>query len=139
MAAVGTERELLTITESERGWVLVGEIDASNTTTLGAALQILPEAAQASGGDDRTIEVDVSGVTFIDSSGLRTLVELAQRAQQAGRKVALTDTPSNVARLIEIAELGHLLDVRSGSPSVISPEARRAAGAVALDPVAWSP
>jgi len=117
MAAVGTERELLTITESERGWVLVGEIDASNTTTLGAALQILPEAAQASGGDDRTIEVDVSGVTFIDSSGLRTLVELAQRAQQAGRKVALTDTPSNVARLIEIAELGHLLDVRSGSPS----------------------
>lgn len=116
MAAVGTERELLAITESERGWVLVGEIDASNTTTLGAALQDLPEAAQTAGADS-TIEVDVSGVTFIDSSGLRTLVELAQRAQQAGRKVALTDTPPNVARLIEIAALGHLLDVRSGSPS----------------------
>ena len=107
---MSVEREILTIVSSERGWILVGEIDASNTATLSASLQILPETT------DGTVEIDMNGVTFIDSSGLRTLVEFAQRVRLAGGSVTLTDTPPNVARLIEIAELHHLLELRSSPP-----------------------
>lgn len=107
---MGAEHEILTIVSSERGWTLVGEIDASNTATLSAALQSVPETA------DGIVELAMDGVTFIDSSGLRTLVEFAQRVRLAGGSVTLTDTPPNVARLIEIAELHHLLDLRSSSP-----------------------
>jgi anti-sigma B factor antagonist len=107
---VAGEREILTITTSDRGWALVGEIDASNTATLDAALDVLPEA------DNGVIELDMSGVTFIDSSGLRSLVEFAHRTQTAGHRIALVATPRNVARLIDLAELTDFLGVRSSFP-----------------------
>ena len=107
---MSVEREILTIAASDRGLILVGEIDASNTATLSSAPQSLP------GTTDGIVEIDMNGVTFLDSSGLRTLVEFAQRVLLAGGSVTLVDTPSNVARLIEIAELHHLLELRSSSP-----------------------
>jgi len=107
---VAGERESLTITASDRGWVLVGEIDASNTVTLDAALREVPNA------DTGVIELDMSGVTFMDSSGLRILVELAQRARTAGQCIALVETTPNVDRLIDLAELRDFLGVRSSFP-----------------------
>jgi anti-sigma B factor antagonist len=109
MGDVDDAREILTITPTESGWVLAGEIDASNTDALTAAFT----GQEACGG--RAVEVDLGGVTFIDSSGLRCLVELAQRTNLASGTVALVDTPHNVGRLVELAGLEGLFDVRTAS------------------------
>ena len=50
-----------------------GEIDISNSVDLGT------ELSHAVPNDARGLVLDLSGVTFIDSSGIRTLFDLAAR------------------------------------------------------------
>lgn len=92
------ERERLEITTSDNGWTVAGEIDASTAPTLDDALRILPVG-------NGTVVVDVSDVTFIDSSGLRVLISVATRAEEAGRSVILEQPSPTVTRLLEITGL----------------------------------
>jgi anti-sigma B factor antagonist len=86
---------------------LAGEIDASTTPSLTAAFLDGP-------GDQRdVVVVDVGEVTFMDSSGLRAFILLAQRAAESGRTVALSRTPPQLERLIHLAGADGILDVRS--------------------------
>jgi len=87
--------------------VLAGEIDASTTPSLNAAFLDRPAPA------DGRFEVDVSEVTFMDSSGLRAFIVLTQQVAASGGTVALCRTPPQVARLIDLAGLDEVLDVRS--------------------------
>jgi anti-sigma B factor antagonist len=82
---------------SSDGIELRGELDAHNAELLREALSPVPET-----GDFR---VDVSGVTFIDSSGLRILLELHQSLARDGRRLVLLTPSRPVARLVQIAGL----------------------------------
>ena len=55
-------------------------------------------------GDD-DITLDLSAVEFMDSSGLRVILELHQRAQDGSRRLLLRTPSPAVARLFEIAGL----------------------------------
>ena len=72
----------LHITTSPSGLRLRGEIDAHSATTLASHLDPLP----VSTGD---VVIDLSEVGFIDSSGLRVLVEAHQRAENEARRLVL--------------------------------------------------
>lgn len=50
--------------------------------------------------------LDVSAVTFCDSSGLSALVQLRRLALDAGGSVVLTSVPGHLMRLLEISGLG---------------------------------
>jgi anti-sigma B factor antagonist len=81
---------------------LAGEIDAHTAPDLAARYAELPE-----GDGDFTIVM--SQVDFKDSSGLRVVIELHQRAEAADRRLVLRDPSPAVARLIEVSGLeGHL-------------------------------
>ena len=81
---------------------LAGEIDAHTAPDLSARYAELPEGS----GDFAN---DMSGVDFMDSSGLRVIIELHQRAEQASRRLVLQAPSQAVARLIEVSGLvGHL-------------------------------
>ncbi len=86
----------LDITGTDRGWLLVGELDAH---TAGQLADLLVEPP------DRPIEIDVAAVTFMDSSGLRVLVDAAQRMREAGRELVISNAPPSVRRLVEISGL----------------------------------
>lgn len=96
----------LTITSHDDGSTLVleGEIDAHTAPELAARLDVLPEGT----GD---VTVDMSAVDFIDSSGLRVVIDVHQRATDAGRRLVLRSPSSAVARLLEIAGLTDHLHV----------------------------
>lgn len=82
--------------------VLEGEIDAHTAPDLAARYVDLP----AGDGD---FVIDMSKVDFMDSSGLRVVIELHQRAEQASRRLVLRTPSQPVARLIEVSGLnGHL-------------------------------
>jgi anti-sigma B factor antagonist len=83
---------------------LSGEIDAHTAPALAEHFATLPEG----GGD---IALDMSGVDFIDSSGLRVVIELHQRAEADARKLLVTKPSSPVARLLEISGLSDHLHV----------------------------
>ena len=76
---------------------LSGEIDAHTAGLLRDAL------VEAQGTDD--LLVDFSGVTFIDSSGLRVVLELHQNLDRDGRRLVLIDPSRPVTRLLELTGL----------------------------------
>ncbi len=82
-------------------YALAGEIDASAVPALTDTFQTLPD-----GSDD--IVIDLGSVTFIDSSGLRVLIDVHQRAEESSRRMVLRSPSQSVARLLEVAGLaGH--------------------------------
>jgi anti-sigma B factor antagonist len=94
--------ELLTVTETGNGWIAVGEIDGQTSPQLGVALAADPAKA---------LELDLSGVSFVDSSGLRVLIEAHQRAEQAGGRLTLVRVSPTVARLLDISGVTSYLHV----------------------------
>lgn len=82
--------------------IVHGELDAFTAPTLSAAIL-----------DATSIEVelDLAAVTFIDSSGLATIVEGHQRLQQAERRLVIVDRSVIVQRLLDLAGLTDRLDL----------------------------
>jgi anti-anti-sigma factor len=80
--------------------VLEGELDAHSSAALAEQLQREPQ----------TSVLDLAGVTFIDSSGLRVLVE-AHQARESEGGLVLRSPSSAVQRLLEISGLAPHLDV----------------------------
>lgn len=78
--------------------VLEGELDLESSSLVDAQL---PEL-----GDDCVLHVDLSGVTFVDSAGIRTLL----RMLDGDRRVLLCRPSQRVRRTFELANLDHLLD-----------------------------
>jgi len=96
---VNPSENRLSVATLTGGWTLAGEIDAFSSAELAEAFTQTPAVA------DGVIEVDVAGITFIDSSGLRVLLELADRVAAAGGRVALRNPSAVVSRIIEITGL----------------------------------
>ena len=95
---------LLNIEKIEGGFRLSGEIDASCIDSLARILNPLP-------GSTGDITIHLGGVAFIDSSGLRELIDAHQRAERAGRRVLMTEPSAVVVRLFEISGMSKYLHV----------------------------
>lgn len=98
MCRVNEPNPRLRITADASRLVLVGEIDAHTAPELAVHLDPLP-------GTDGDVVVDVAGIEFIDSSGLRLIVETHQRAEGLSRRLVLQRPSSAVTRLFEISGL----------------------------------
>jgi anti-anti-sigma factor len=80
---------------------LQGELDMAGAATLEAELERL---------DSDALVLDLRGLTFMDSSGLRVLVVNAQRAQDRGRRFALVPGAAQVMRVFEITRMRERLE-----------------------------
>jgi anti-anti-sigma factor len=94
--------------------VLDGEIDISACPAIRRFF-----IAAISGGDVH-LAVDMSGVTFIDASGVGVLVAAAGRARQAGGSLSLLAPSWQVRRLLDVFPLDAILPIaeRLGGPSL---------------------
>jgi anti-anti-sigma factor len=94
--------------------VLDGEMDISTCPAIRRFLM-----AAISGGDVH-LAVDMSGVAFIDASGIGVLVAAANRARQAGGGLTLLAPSPQVRRLLDILHLDAILPIaeRLAGPSV---------------------
>lgn len=84
------------------GLRVTGEIDASTAPDLATLLDPFP-------GHDVVIEL--SAVDFIDSSGLRVLIDAHLRAEQAGHQLILSRPSRAVSRLLEVSGAGSVLSI----------------------------
>ena len=89
------EDDGLTITDSGDVYTVTGEIDAS---TVGQ----LKEQLDGAEGD---VVVDLSGVEFIDSSGLRVLIGAQQELEAKGASLVLRSPSRAVQRLFELSSV----------------------------------
>lgn len=85
---------------------VAGELDLAVTADLRTAAD---EALAA--GDVIDVVVDLGGVTFIDSTGLGTLVEIRNAALEGGATMRVTAVQPAPSRVIEIAGLAEAFGI----------------------------
>lgn len=87
----------IAIREQARGATLVlsieGELDISTVPALEQQIETIDESPT-------TLTLDLSGLTFMDSSGLRFLIELNGRAQREAWKLSLIPSRHEPANLV---------------------------------------
>ena len=84
---------------------LAGEFDAMSQGQLEIAVSNVPDRQRAT-----TIIVDLGGLEFMDSTGLRDLICLRSSVASEGVEVSVRGARPHVRRLFEITALTHFLD-----------------------------
>jgi anti-sigma B factor antagonist len=83
--------------------VVQGEIDVATASLLSDAIEVLRG----------TVTLDLSGVTFMDSSGVRVLLQQHQRREDAGDRLVLAELSQPVRRVLEVAGVLEYLGLAS--------------------------
>lgn len=86
--------------------VVTGELDVAS----GPALE--HEVARVLDGQGGDFRLDLSALTFMDSTGARSLVRVHRRLESIGRRLVVVSLTPPVRRVIELLGLDELLDVR---------------------------
>lgn len=84
------------ITNDNARLSVVGEVDVSNADELSQALQEVLEAKPA------RIEVNLSKVPYIDSTGIGVLVAASKQAEEQGGVLSLGEPQPNVMRVLSM-------------------------------------
>jgi anti-anti-sigma factor len=80
---------------------LTGEIDAHSAPAV-------VDRLSGCSGDDTDVVINLAAVTFMDSSGLRVLIDIRQRLESSPNALVLHSPSDPVRRLLEVAGLdGH--------------------------------
>lgn len=82
---------------------LTGELDLDGAGAVGEELLRLPD------GGATEVVVDASGLTFLDSSGLRALLSAREQLESAGATLRLESVSPAVERVLEMTGTRALL------------------------------
>jgi anti-sigma B factor antagonist len=82
---------------------LVGEMDLSN------AAEVERELRHVEATDAGAIVIDLSGLAFMDSTGIRLLIAADARSRADSSRLRLTRPPAQVLRVLCIAGVDELL------------------------------
>ena len=84
---------------------LRGELDLSTTE------RVQRELDRVEADEPDVLTLDLSGLTFLDSTGLRLIVSADQRARAADRRLVVVKGPVAVQRVFSITKLDERLDM----------------------------
>jgi anti-sigma B factor antagonist len=93
---------------------LEGDIDLHRSPEIKLTLE--PLIAQKV----KRILLDFSAVTYIDSSGLATMIETLQRVQSYGGKFAMFGLRESVRAVFEIARLDQIFSIFADEPAALA-------------------
>ena len=102
-------------TEDRDGFVhltLRGELDLSTVGKVQEELRRVEASAPA------LLVLDLSKLTFLDSTGLRCLVTADERARDEGRRVVIVRGPDPVQRVFSITRLEERLEMVDDASAV---------------------
>jgi anti-anti-sigma factor len=92
--------------------IVRGECDLDTAPQFGHAI-----ADQLSNGPSTTLCLDLSGVSFMDSSGLQAMLVGQRMARLLGGELVLTGTSRQVDRLLSVTGVKFATDVRPTASS----------------------
>jgi len=84
--------------------ILSGEVDLDNSSKAREMMLSIVEKNQ-------DINIDLSKVEYIDSSGVAVLVEAMQLTQKTGKKFSVVNVSSQVMAVLELAHLDKILPI----------------------------
>jgi anti-sigma B factor antagonist len=94
--------------------VASGELDIAATSELSAIF------AMANAGPQDTLVLDLTGVDFIDSSALGTILRAAQQLEAAGKRLHIVTPEGPVRRLLEITGTAQRFSVHPTRESALA-------------------
>ena len=86
---------------------VVGRIDGSNASDF---LESIKSAVE---DDDRVLLVELAGLSYISSAGLRSFLILAQECDQKGKVFRLCNLSSNVADVFRVSGFDKIIEIYS--------------------------
>lgn len=92
---------------------LTGEFD------LSVVPRVEDEIARVEADEPPVLVLDLSALTFMDSSGLRVVVSADQRAKRNGRRFVVVNGPDAIRRVFEITKVDDVVEMVD-DPSAIS-------------------
>ncbi len=90
-----------------------GRFELHGELGFGDAARLLVEGERAF-GPQQSVEVDLAGVTRVDSAGLAVLIEWSLAAGAAGRRLGYRNVPPAVISLAGISDVSELIPAVSG-------------------------
>ena len=92
-------------TDGQTMLTLRGELDISSAPVLEEALSRVEAAAPP------VLLIDLRGLDFMDSTGLRTVVSADHRAREQGRRLCIVRGPEPVDRIFSVTRLDERLEL----------------------------
>jgi anti-anti-sigma factor len=87
-----------------------GHLRISGEMTVRYCAQLLPDIMTALGRDDSTVmQVDLSGVTEIDTAGLQALLIARRELGTQRRELRIVEASPAMRRVLELCHLDHLI------------------------------
>jgi anti-sigma B factor antagonist len=102
-SAPGALRVALVIDARGVALLLAGELDLETAPELEQQLAALDDTQRT------RVVIDLGGVTFMDSAGLKAILRASELAQANGHSLVLRHGPRQIKRLIELAGVGDRL------------------------------
>ncbi len=93
---------------------LSGELDMANAPLLQQAVEA-PEL-----GDTKTVVLDLQGLTFLDSTGLRIILAAREQCWRRGQEFAVTPGSQQVQRLLSVTGVGEHLRTLASADEVLA-------------------
>ncbi|MBD0281557.1 MAG: STAS domain-containing protein [Thermoleophilaceae bacterium] len=108
--------EILDVQSEDRNGLvhvaLRGELDLSSVG------KVQEELRRVEASSPRVVVLDLSKLTFLDSTGLRCLVTADERARDEGRRVVIVRGPEAVQRVFSITRLDDRLEMVDDASTV---------------------
>jgi anti-sigma B factor antagonist len=89
---------------SLQGRITINNADEMRRTLSGALRPELPK-----------LTVDLSGVTYMDTSGLATLMETMRIARQQGTRLVLSGIQNQPRYLLQVTDLDHVFEIEEAA------------------------
>jgi anti-sigma B factor antagonist len=96
-----------------------GEIDVYTAPSLQSRAAEVIEEATAAGNPPRLV-IDLSGVTFIDSTGLGVLVAVQNRAQDEQGSLVVVCSTERILKLLRLTGLTDVLTIKSSVEDAVA-------------------
>ncbi len=97
----------LQVTDGSQATILLsGELDPATAPQLDTAIEQVLSGSKV----DRLV-LDLSGLSFLDSSGLRVFVTAREALSAQGGELALRGPSANTQRLLDVTGLGEIIAV----------------------------
>jgi anti-anti-sigma factor len=80
-------------------------LEVSGELDLATHERVIEAIKRAEASDAKTIDLDLTEVTFIDSSGIRALVEGTLESRRNGQRLRLVPVQGQVRRVLEMCGL----------------------------------
>jgi anti-sigma B factor antagonist len=99
-------------TAEQAGWFVVKAAGRADAATA----QSLEDALQAAAGEQQKIAVDLSGLSYISSAGLRSILQGARFAQAKNAEYVVCSCTPPVLKVLEMSGMQNVLKILKGLP-----------------------